>query len=110
MNGIQMEVMGQGCVKEIFIIGMEKLALYVTLDEPVVEEIEPPSKEVMIEDLSKGNLLITEGRPTLLDDEQYLEHRLKRSREGEDDVEGPNLYAHKEKHWLERFWRLCWTL
>ena len=36
-------------------MGMEKSALRITLDEPIIKEVEPPLEEMMIEESPKEN-------------------------------------------------------
>ena len=45
LNGTSMEIMGQAKVKEVFVAGMGKPALHVTLNEPVTMKDGPSLEE-----------------------------------------------------------------
>lgn len=94
---MQMKMTVQTCIRETFAIGMEKPTFCISLDEAVVKEIEPPSEEIIIEGASKEDLPTTGGSPVMLDGEEWLGKRLKRSRKDEDDDEGPPVFGHMKR-------------
>ena len=51
-----MEVIGQAHAKEVFTMGMEIPALLITLNEPIIKEVELSLGEMMNEDSPKEDL------------------------------------------------------
>lgn len=91
MDGDNMEMTGQESIKEEFRKVMRRPFLHITLERPTIEELEPPSEMIVIEDSSEEDLKTTRGIPVVMDDDEEPERRMKRQREEDRHHEDPSL-------------------
>ena len=68
-------------------MGMQKLVPPVTLNQPIIKEVEPSFGEMMNEDSPKQDMPMFRVSQMVLDKEEQLEQRLTRSREDKDSSE-----------------------
>lgn len=97
MNGTPMEVRDQANVKEVFVTDMERPALHTALNGPIVKRFEPSLEEMMNEDSTKEDMPMIRASLMVMDEEEQLERRIKRSREEEDYDEGPLILDHFQR-------------
>lgn len=97
LNGTPMEIMDQAKVKEVFVAGIGKLALHVTLDEPVATKDGPSLEERTKKGSPREDVSMIGGSVMVLDEEQRLEQRMKRPREVKDKNNGPLIFKHRKQ-------------
>ena len=81
-----MEIMGKANMKEVFVAGMGKPTLHITLNDPVtIKDGLSFEKDMPREDVP------VVGSPMVLDEEQRM---MKRRREVEDEEDEPLIFKH----------------
>lgn len=86
LNGTPMEIMGEANVKEVFVAGMGKPALYIILNNPVTIM----DRSSFRENMPREDVPVV-GSPMMLDKEQRV---IKRPREVEDGEDEPLIFKH----------------
>ena len=89
LDATPVEIMGQAKMKEVFVVGMEKPALHITLNDLVTIKEGSTFGEASL----RGDVLII-GSPMVLDEEQQIERMKKRPRELEDEEDEPLIFEH----------------
>ena len=97
MGGVSIEMTGQASIVEKFGKEMRQHFLYITLERPTIEEVEPPLEMIAIDDSSHEGLKTIGGSLMAMDDDGEPKRGLKRQREEDSDDEDPLILKHTKK-------------